>query len=152
MDLFNLKRTPRTGWFRIGVDRPESVTEHSFGVGLMAWRAARERGLDPEKALLMGLLHDFHESRLGDIPSPVKGLFSPGELDRVEDGILEEQWGDQRDILKLLREFNAGETAEARLVAEMDREEMLIQADLYRRAGYQQADEFFEYEPGDDIG
>src|SRR3989304_1485801 len=91
-DLLVLKRTPRSGWFRIGVGHPESVADHSFAVGLLAWRQARAPGCAGGKALLMGLLHDFHEARLGDIPCPVKARLDGAGLARAELRISEEQW------------------------------------------------------------
>jgi putative hydrolase of HD superfamily len=148
-DLLQLKRTPRSGWQRIGVEHPESVAEHSFAVGLLAWREARSRGLDAGKVLLMGLLHDFHEARLGDIPSPVKRLL-PGEaLASCEDALRREQWEDWApELLTLLEEFEAGESEEARLVQAQDRAELRLQARRYLEQGYARAAEFLEGEDG----
>jgi putative hydrolases of HD superfamily len=142
-DLLALKRSPRTGWFRIGVDRPESVADHSFAVGLLAWREARARGLDAEKALLMGLLHDFHEARLGDIPSPVKRRLEAAGLADAERMIMDEQWGEWApEMLELLDELTTAESPEARLVHEMDGAEMRHQARRYLTDGHAAAGDF----------
>ncbi len=142
-DLLALKRSPRTGWFRIGVQRPESVADHSLAVGLLAWREARARGLDAGKVLLMGLLHDFHEARLGDIPSPVKTRLDAAGLASAEKEIMEEQWGDWApEILTLLTELTAGDSAEARLVHEMDGAECRHQARRYLGDGHAAAADF----------
>lgn len=139
-DLFALKRTPRSGWFRIGVRQPESVAEHSFAVGLLAWRAARAAGLDAERALLMGLLHDFHEARLGDIPSPVKARLAGAGLAAAETALIAEQWaGWAPEIAALLGELAAGASAEAQLVQRLDREEREEQARRYLAMGYREA-------------
>ncbi len=142
-DLLALKRSPRMGWFRIGVQRPESVADHSLAVGLLAWREARAKGLDAGKALLMGLLHDFHEAQLGDIPSPVKTRLDAAGLANAEKEIMTEQWGDWApEILTLLTELMAGESAEARLVHEMDRAECRHQARRYLADGHAAAADF----------
>lgn len=146
-DLFALKRTPRTGWFRIGVRQPESVAEHSFAVGLLAWRAARAAGLDAQRALLMGLLHDFHEARLGDIPSPVKRRLAGAGLAAAETALIAEQWGDWApEIAALLDELARGESAEAQLVHRLDREEREEQARRYLAEGYREAAAFLTEE------
>lgn len=142
-DLLALKHTPRSGWFRIGVVQPESVAAHSFAVGLLAWRAARAQGLDAGKALLMGLLHDFHEAQLGDIPSPVKARLAAAGLAAAEARIQAEQWGDWApEIGALLAELAAGTSAEARLVEAIDKEELRLQAKRYLAAGYAGASSF----------
>jgi len=142
-DLLALKRTPRTGWFLIGVTRPESVADHSFAVGLMAWRAARAAGLDAGKALLMGLLHDFHEAQLGDLPSPVKARLAVSGLAAAEARIQSEQWeGWAPEILALFAELAAGGSAEARLVQALDKAELRLQAERYLAEGYAEARSF----------
>lgn len=142
-DLFALKRTPRAGWFRIGLTHPESVAEHSFAVGLLAWRAARAAGLNAERALLMGLLHDFHEARLGDIPSPVKARLAEAGLAAAETALIAEQWRDWApEIAELLGELASGASAEAQLVHRLDREEREEQARRYLAEGYRDAAAF----------
>lgn len=146
-DILDLKRTPRTGWFRAGVERPESVADHSFAVGLLAWRRARAEGLDAGKALLMGLLHDFHEARLGDIPSPVKRRMDPEGLAAVEADIVREQWEEWApEVVALMEELSAGESPEARLVHEADGEELRHQARRYLADGRAGAAEFLPEE------
>ena len=84
-DLHRLKLMPRAGWFRAGIDHPESVADHSFVAALLAWRLARELpGLNATKVLLMMLLHDVHEARLTDIPDPSK--FSSSSRARSKTG------------------------------------------------------------------
>ncbi|MEX2314675.1 MAG: HD domain-containing protein, partial [Thermomicrobiales bacterium] len=65
-----LKRLRRTGWLDRGVAGPESVADHSWGVALLAWLLARDQpGLDRERVLLLGLVHDLPEAVAGD-PTP----------------------------------------------------------------------------------
>src|SRR5262249_49775963 len=64
-----LKKVPRTGWFMTGVDRPESVAEHSFRTAIVGIVLATMQGADAGKTALLCLLHDSPETRVGDIPS-----------------------------------------------------------------------------------
>ena len=144
-DLLNLKRVPRSGWFWVGVEHPESVAEHSFSTGLIAWRLARREGLDSEKALLMGLLHDFHEARLGDIPMPFKATLGVENVSGAERSVEKEQWaGVDEDARRLLEELRRGESGEARLVRAVDELEVMLQALRYLRSGHSEAIEFLE--------
>ncbi|MGH2613933.1 MAG: HD domain-containing protein [Thermomicrobiales bacterium] len=70
-----LKGVPRTGWLDRGVDprRVESVADHSLGVALLAWACAVERraqgaDLDPQRVVVLALLHDLAEAETGDSP------------------------------------------------------------------------------------
>ncbi|VVB98077.1 HD domain protein [uncultured archaeon] len=68
--LGNLKRTPRSGWLSIGIKGCESVAEHSFRTAILAYIIAKKEGFDEEcckSAALLGLMHDAHESRVGDL-------------------------------------------------------------------------------------
>jgi putative hydrolase of HD superfamily len=135
-DLLQLKRTPRAGWFRTGVSRPESVADHCFSMALLAWQLAREiGGLDERKVLLMVLLHDFHEARLTDIPNPAKSYLPPEAVDHAEHRILQEQWPEDEEPRSLIEEFRTGSTEEAELARAVDNLEFLYQAAAYRKAG-----------------
>jgi putative hydrolase of HD superfamily len=135
-DLLQLKRIRRTGWLGVGVDRPESVADHCFAMALLAWRLAREQpGLDASRVLVMALLHDFHEARLTDIPTPAKKYLPDGAIEEAERRIAAEQWADDPDGLALLAEFQRGETEEAKLARAVDHLEFLYQADAYRAGG-----------------
>ena len=62
-----LKRVPRTGWQLVGVADCESVADHTSRVAIIGYILALMEGVDPGTVVLMCLLHDFPESRLGDI-------------------------------------------------------------------------------------
>ena len=66
LTLLQLKDIPRTGWVRAGVDNPESVAAHSWGMALLALRLCPEH-LDLSKVLSMCLVHDVAEIVVGDL-------------------------------------------------------------------------------------
>ena len=115
-DLLRLKRTPRTGWLHVGVAQPESVADHSFSMAVLAWRIARDvPGVDAGRVVLMCLLHDFHEARLGDIPSPAKHYLGAERIEEAERAIQADQWGEDPESRGLLEEFLVGQTEEGAL-------------------------------------
>jgi len=136
-EVLALKRVPRTGWFTVGVDRPESVGSHTYSMALLLWRLAREtEGVDPHRCVLLALVHDLHETRLGDIPSPAKTHLPADTVLEAERRIAAEQWADDPEALALVEEFLAGDTPEARLARAVDHLEFLFQAAEYRREGH----------------
>jgi putative hydrolases of HD superfamily len=82
-----LKSVPRTGWLDRGV-RPlqvESVADHSFGVALLAWACALQRraegaAIDPERVLILAIIHDLAEAETGD-STPYEAAAVPSERD-----------------------------------------------------------------------
>jgi len=81
IELQRLKRLERTGWTLRGLPNgTESVASHSFGVCVTAMLLAddiRTRGLevDCERVLRMALLHDWAETRVGDMPRTATNYF-----------------------------------------------------------------------------
>jgi len=136
-DLYRLKRLPRTGWLSLGIAHPESVADHSFATALIAWRLARREGLDGERVLLMALFHDFHEARLGDIPSPEKEARGKESVQEAERETEASQWGEDDRMPALLEELRLGTSPEARLVRAVDGLELGLQARLYREEGFE---------------
>ena len=157
-----LKQLYRQGWLRRGLERErcESVAEHSLGVAILAlWLVEAYRpGLDAGKVLRMALLHDFGEIYAGDI-IPDDDDSIPDDDDSIPDegstsnkSALERdsvlkvfgRLPDGQDYIHLWEEFEAGETAEARFVHQIDRLEMGFQASVYQAQGLGRMDEFLE--------
>ena len=66
LETVDLKRLDRSGWVREGISNPESVAAHSWGV---AWLvvALCPSDIDREKALMMAVINDIGEVRIGDL-------------------------------------------------------------------------------------
>jgi putative hydrolase of HD superfamily len=106
-------------------------------------RVARiERG----RLLAIALLHDLAEALLGDLPASARRLIGADAKRAAERRAIEELLADlpnRAEYLALWDEYAAGTSAEARLVKELDRIEMLAQALAYERAGSQMLAEFW---------
>jgi len=146
-ELCQLKQLYRQGWLRRGVpkDRCESVAEHSFGVAVLGlWLAGSSYpGLDSNKVLRMALLHDFGEIYAGDI-IPSDGV-APEEKHRLEEQSVETVLGrlpDGEIYMDAWREYEQGSSPEARLVRQLDRLEMGLQASVYAGQGFTGLEEF----------
>ena len=144
----HLKALYRQGWLRHGIPKAqcETVAEHSLGVALLALFLADEffPALDKGKLVWMGLLHDFGEIYAGDI---VPGKMSLAEKHALERKSVERVFGrlsKGRDYLAVWEEFEAGQTAEARFLKEIDRLEMGLQASVYEQEGFGDLSVFFD--------
>ncbi|MBS3788967.1 HD domain-containing protein [Candidatus Bipolaricaulota bacterium] len=66
-ELGQLKRTPRSGWLKLGVDNPESVADHSFRTAVIGFLLGRLEGENPYESAGYCLLHDVAETRTLDL-------------------------------------------------------------------------------------
>ena len=163
-----LKLLPRAGWLQRGVAVAESVAEHTFGVAVLALLIGERAGIpSPDldfsdgkggggqpgtqiergKLLAIALLHDLAEALLSDLPASARRLIGADAKRAAERRAIEELFADLPDraqYLALWDEYAAGASAEARLVKELDRIEMLAQALAYERAGSRTLAEFWD--------
>ncbi len=72
LEAAGLKHVDRAGWRRLGLEHPESVAAHSWGVALLVTLLLPEH-LDRGRALTYAALHDLAEARVGDI-TPADGV------------------------------------------------------------------------------
>lgn len=139
-----LKKIPRTGWVERGVLDPESVSDHCFRMTVMAFALGDQLGCNANKLMQLSLLHDLHESVCGDLildysrlGGTLKG-FSPAEKKKREHVAMKKLFARLPAPLRpkwtrLWKEADAGKTREARIIKELDRLEMLLQASEYER-------------------
>lgn len=129
-----LKRVHRTGYQFLGPGK-ESVAEHTFAVMSIAWTLAR---LTPEadtgRLLVMCLVHDMPEARMGDLNSVQKKYVAADERLAVEHMTRGLPFG--ADIRDLIDEFNAGSTLEARLAGDADQLAFLLDLKSLSDMGY----------------
>lgn len=132
----HLKNTPRAGWQLAGIRQPESVAEHSFRVGVIAYVLALMEGADENKAAAIALFHDVPEARTTDLHSVAKPWIDVTHDSRV----VEQQTADLPEplsapIRSLIAEFAAKETLEAKCAKDADKLECMLQAREYQAQG-----------------
>jgi putative hydrolase of HD superfamily len=135
-----LKTTPRTGWvLQEAGPRIESVADHSWRITLMAMVATSsgDTKYDTNKCIKMALVHDLAESTVGDI-TPHCGVSDDDkhkmELDAMTT-MTEKLGGGGKELLDLWKEYEEGASEEAKLVKDMDKLEMILQALEYENDG-----------------
>jgi putative hydrolase of HD superfamily len=113
--------------------------------------ADSSNSIDTNKCIQMALVHDLAEATVGDI-TPHCGVSDQDkhqmELDamtKLTTGLLGTAMGAER-ILSLWKEYEQGTTEEAKLVKDMDKLEMILQALEYEQDGEnkQSLDGFFD--------
>ncbi|HEU4456516.1 MAG TPA: HD domain-containing protein [Longimicrobium sp.] len=142
-----LKETARAGWRLRGIDRPESVADHSYRLALLALVLAPKSDppLDARRCVAMALAHDLAESIVGDI-TPYDGVTAEEKRLREEEAMrrLDDLAGGA-GLLELWAEYDAAETAEARFVKELDKLETAMQAAEYVQGGAASAADLNEF-------
>nr|XP_006626512.1 PREDICTED: HD domain-containing protein 2 [Lepisosteus oculatus] len=128
-----LKRTPRTGWVYRNVLNPESVSDHMYRMSLMALTIG-DCNINRGRCMQLALVHDMAECIVGDIAPADK--VSKEEKHRREKeamkhltGLLSEDM--KKEIYDLWEEYEYQASPEAKLVKELDRFEMILQAHEY---------------------
>ena len=135
----NLKKIPRQGWIdKLSVNNPESVADHVFSMAIMGMIFSDLENQDTEKILKMILLHDLAESVIGDM--------TPDQISKEEKIVLENKT--MKNILKnlppsiqkqyglLWEEYQSNNSKEAKIVHQLDKLEMALQAKIYFNEGY----------------
>ena len=135
----NLKKIHRQGWIdKLSVNNPESVADHVFSMAIMGMIFSDLENQDTEKILKMILLHDLAESVIGDM--------TPDQISKEEKIVIENKT--MKNILKnlpssiqkqynfLWEEYQSNNSKEAKIVHQLDKLEMALQAKIYFNEGY----------------
>lgn len=132
-----LKEEKRRGWIEtLDLARVESVADHSFGVALLALFEGERRGYDVGRILRLAIIHDLDEAITGDLtPENKRGLGTKRvRRDRrlAVERILAQMPAKVRAACRLLwRDLDNRRSREARLVHDLDKLEMALQAHEY---------------------
>ena len=148
-----LKRTARTGWVRCGVQDYESVADHCWRMALLPLLFAERKDVDHVRCMKIGLVHDLAEAVVGDI-TPHCGV-TKEEKSRREAEAMKKICATvgstsqiSREILGCWEEYEAGETLEAKLMKDLDKFEMILQAEDYEAQQGVDLSQFFESTKG----
>jgi len=125
IEALGLKGVVRAGWVRAGVEQPESVAAHSWGMAMLATQLCPD-DLNLQRVLELCILHDIAEVRVGDI-TPHDNI-EPEEKHRLETEAIQEMGIDASSIFA---EYESQETPESRFVRYLDKLDMALQAEIY---------------------
>ena len=137
--IFRLKNIKRTGWVsKAKILRAESVADHSYSLTALSMIFSDLLGLDTEKVVKMSIIHDLAESIIGD--------YMPEEISIREKQIKEDNamkivissFPENLVVIysNIWKEYCLNQTKEARLVKQLDKIEMFLQANFYLKNGY----------------
>jgi len=139
-EMGHLKHLPRAGWLLLGVPQPETVAEHSFRVGIIGITLATMEGADVGRTAALCLLHDAHETRIGDVPSVGRAYVTTAVPEAVSaHQVSAMPYATAKVIQDLVAEYEATQTPESRVAHDADKIETLMQAIEYQAQGYDAA-------------
>jgi putative hydrolases of HD superfamily len=139
-EMGHLKNLTRSGWLLLGIPQAETVAEHSFRVGIAGVMLAAMEGADVGRTAALCLLHDAHETRIGDVPSVGRAYVTTAVPEAVSAHQTSAMPGAMaKGIQDLVAEYEAAETPESRLAHDADKIETLLQAIEYQAQGYDAA-------------
>ena len=129
-----LKKIPRSGYHFLGAGK-ESVAEHSFSVSFIAFVMSQiEPDVDAFKLIAMSLVHDLPEAKTGDLNYVHKNYVSADEDKAINDATRNVPFG--HSIVELTREFNRGESMEAKLAHDADQLSFILELKALSDIGY----------------
>jgi putative hydrolase of HD superfamily len=136
--LYRLKDEERAGWLLRGIERPESVADHSWGTALLCLLYAHREGVDIGRAVSIAVVHDSAEAVTGDIPARIDTsgavVHAEGKSQReaaAVDELFPDGAADTEGVRALWWEYERAETKEARFVRDMNLIDMCLQALIY---------------------
>ncbi len=135
-----LKCIQRRGWIRAGVRESESVADHSFACAMLSMIVGDSCGLNTERLIRMALLHDLPESITGDLTPRQKRTLGarivPLERQAANAALSSLPSRTKRKYLSLIDEYRKQRSTESRVLRDIDKIEMSIQALTYVKEGY----------------
>ena len=165
LDAYALKDERRTGWQLRGVDDPESVAAHTWGVAYLVLAlgdrlAADLPNVDLDRALRLAVVHDVAEAETGDIATRADSTADTVDRDAKETAERAAMAGLAGPLPDRVRDaweaYESRESPEAVFVKECDLLDVCLQAVVYERGDrYDPADgdpdAFREYDDLDEF-
>jgi len=136
MALLQLKDVQRQGWVNAGVQSPESVAAHSWGMAVLALKLCPEE-VNLERVLKLCLVHDLPEVIVGDL-TPQDDLSTKSADERAAMHVLAPEW------VPLFDEYENQSSPEAIFVKSLDKLDMALQAKVYMAQSDLDLNEFIE--------
>ena len=129
--------------------RAESVADHSFALGLLAALEGGRRGFDVERAVKLALIHDLEEAITGDLTPNDKRIRGANRVEADKRKAIREllthlSSTERKSYGRLWTDLSLLRTREARLVHDLDKLEMALQAREYaKRVGRERVEGFY---------
>jgi len=147
-----LKRLKRAGWKKEKIRNGESVSDHSFSTAILAMILAPKLRVNREKFVKMALIHDIGESIIGDVLWYDRNLGVNKERlakkQKDEDKAMEKilmKLSDKKEYMSLWKEMTEMKTKTAKLLKEIDRLDLAMQAFFYEKSRIKNLLPFFEF-------
>ncbi|XP_027065803.1 uncharacterized protein [Coffea arabica] len=138
-----LKTTKRAGWVKKGVENPESIADHMYRMGVMALIAADIPGVNRDKCIKMAIVHDIAEDGISKLEKSQREQEALEHMCKLLGG------GPQaKEIADLWTEYEENTSLEAKVVKDLDKVEMILQALEYENEQGKDLDEFFQSTAG----
>ncbi|KAF8654645.1 hypothetical protein AX16_003498 [Volvariella volvacea WC 439] len=146
--LERLKTQKRTGWVDHNIPNAESISDHMYRMAILAM-CTSDTQLDVSKCVMMALVHDLAEAQVGDI-TPREAI-SKAEKRKLEAEAMHNFVHDMlhyssaaQKIEAIWKEYEEGQTPEAKFVKDLDRFEMATQAFEYEKEHRANLQGFFD--------
>ena len=156
LDFFSvvgkLKTLKRTGWVNHEIPLPESVADHMYRMSMLSFLIT-DKQVDRDELIKICLVHDLAEAKVGDI-TPLDGVSKEDKrrmeetaLRQIHSDIGQEAIGDE--LLRLWLAYEEGSSFTANVAKQLDKFEMIVQADEYEEANPgKRLDSFFKSTEG----
>ena len=136
MTYLGLKDVLRQGWVNAGIESPESVAAHSWGMAILALKLCPD-DLNLEHVLKLCLVHDLPEVIVGDL-TPQDDVSSKSADERAAMEQIAPEW------VSLFDEYEHQITPEAVFVKRLDKLDMALQAQIYMDRGSVDLEQFID--------
>lgn len=136
LKIGELKITVRSGWKKAGVEKSESVADHSWRLAVMSMIIGKHLKVDTDRLIKMALIDDLAESITGDLISGPDKTITREEKIKKEAVALKEIFKglkSKEEYLQLWDEAQKGLTRESKILKELDKLEMAFQALEYEK-------------------
>jgi putative hydrolase of HD superfamily len=138
-----LAEIPRSGFAFLGSGK-QSVAEHSYRVALTAHVLASlfSQKIDKYKLMMLCLLHDLPESRIGDLNYVQKKYVTAHTQKALNDIEKDSVLGPE--VVSWIKEYEEGNTLEAKLAHDADQLELLLMLKQEEEKGNERAAEWYK--------
>eukprot|EP01024_Parvocaulis_polyphysoides_P072816 TRINITY_DN9292_c0_g6_i1.p1 TRINITY_DN9292_c0_g6~~TRINITY_DN9292_c0_g6_i1.p1 ORF type:complete len:193 (+),score=38.49 TRINITY_DN9292_c0_g6_i1:159-737(+) len=145
----NLKTTKRTGWVKRNVKDPESIADHMYRMAAACFALKGKVQVDHGHCMKIAIVHDMAESIVGDftphcnVTKEEKYKLEKNAIEKIQKMLGEESEG-AKEVVELWNEYEKGETPAAKIVKDLDKLEMILQAHEYEKQQGAELQEFFD--------